>query len=111
MMAYSKSLQHSLSNTASSHCAHNLVLQVKGTAPKQAGLSSSCNIVSACDISDNIASDISNSRSDSSLHCEYSGEIDVAANGIISNLTWASCETHNRPQVMPLQHQQAHQGK
>ena len=60
MMTYSKSLQHSLSNTASSHCAHNLVLQVKGTAPKQAGVSSSCDTLAAGDTSNNIASDISN---------------------------------------------------
>ena len=29
---YSKALQHSLTNTPSSHCAHNLVLQVKSAA-------------------------------------------------------------------------------
>lgn len=107
MMAYSKSLQHSLSNTSSSYCTHNLVLQVKGTAQKQAHLSSSCNIVSACDISNKIASDISNNiasdMTDSGLHCDHTchnGEIYIAANSVISNLTWAyltnsraSCET------------------
>ena len=71
MMAYSKSLQHSLSNTASSHCAHHLVLQVKRTAPIQARLNSNCNMVSACNISNNIASD----TTDSSLHRDHTSQL------------------------------------
>jgi len=78
MMAYSKSLQHSLSNTASSHCAHNLVLQIKGTAPKQASAavvlqmqqvtSATTSLTVACIV----------------IIC-HSREIAIAANGISSN--------------------------